>query len=65
VIPKDNHSPRSIKKLNGLTRPGINASRSDFGPHYCAVEMPKRNDEFLAIIKEFGFGWFEKFKPAE
>jgi nitroreductase len=41
----------------------INAAQNYFGLHYCADEMPKRNDEFLAIIKEFGFGWFEPFKP--
>jgi FMN reductase [NAD(P)H] len=43
----------------------INAAQNYFGLHYCADEMPMRNDEFLAIIKEFGFGWFEKFKPVE
>jgi nitroreductase len=43
----------------------INAAQNYFGLHYCADEMPKRNDEFLAIIKEFGFGWFEPFKAAE
>lgn len=44
---------------NGYIRP----AQRYFGLHYVADEMPQDNDDFLAIMKEFGFGWFEKYAP--
>ncbi len=43
----------------------ISAAQNYFGLHYVADGMPLGNDEFLKIMKEFGFGWFERFEPAE
>lgn len=33
-----------------------------FGLHYMANDMPAGNDEFLEIMKESGFYWFERFE---
>jgi FMN reductase [NAD(P)H] len=43
----------------------INAAQRYFGLHYDADLMPDSNEEFLTWMKEFGFGWFEKYKPAQ
>jgi len=43
----------------------INAIQRYFGLHYCADIMPEGNDEYLRIMKEFGFAWFEVFSGAE
>ncbi|MGB9694636.1 MAG: nitroreductase family protein [Caldisericaceae bacterium] len=40
----------------------INAAQRYFGLHYIASEMVKGNDEYLNIMKEAGFDWFEKFE---
>jgi FMN reductase [NAD(P)H] len=39
----------------------INIAQAYFALHYCADELPQRNETFLEIMKEFGFDWFEKF----
>ena len=36
-----------------------------FGLHYSADIMPEGNDEFMKVMKDFGFGWFEKYKPTK
>lgn len=41
----------------------INVAQRYFGLHYSADLMPDGNDGFLALMREFGFGWFEKYKP--
>jgi FMN reductase [NAD(P)H] len=41
----------------------ISVAQRYFGLHYSADIMPEDNDVFLQRIKEFGFGWFEKYKP--
>lgn len=41
----------------------INVAQRYFGLHYEADTMPEGNEEFMANIKESGFGWFEKFLP--
>jgi len=41
----------------------INSAQRYFGLHYIASEMVKGNDDYLAIMKEAGFDWFEKFHP--
>jgi nitroreductase len=47
--------------LNKIKMSGcINAVQNYFGLHYRADEMPRRNEDFLAIAEEFGFGWFKK-----
>lgn len=38
----------------------INAVQNYFGLHYEANGMPARNNEFLDIMVEFGFEWFER-----
>jgi nitroreductase len=42
----------------------INVAQRYFGLHYSADLMPDGNDGYLALMREFGFGWFEKYKPA-
>jgi nitroreductase len=39
----------------------INAVQNYFGLHYRADIMPQRNDEFMQIVRDFGFGWFERY----
>ncbi len=46
-------------KQNGF----INVAQRYFGLHYAADIMPDGNEDFINIMKEFGFDWFEKFKP--
>jgi len=41
----------------------INPVQRYFGLHYPADEMPEGNNEFLAIVEEFGFNWFKKWLP--
>jgi len=40
----------------------INIVQNYFGLHYRADELPQRNDEFLKIMEEFGFGWFKEYE---
>lgn len=42
----------------------INVAQRYFGLHYSADIMPDGNDMFLATMREFGFGWFEKYNPV-
>lgn len=52
--------------IDGIKKNGyINMAQWYFGLHYRADEMPEGNDEYLKLMKEFGFGWFEKYKPVE
>lgn len=39
----------------------INAAQNYFGLHYRADLMPQGNEEFRQLMREFGFGWFEKY----
>ena len=39
----------------------ISVAQRYFGLHYSADIMPEGNDVFLETMKEFGFGWFEKY----
>lgn len=48
-------------KENGF----INQAQRIFGLHYRADVMPEDNEEFLEIIKELGFGWFQKYESSE
>jgi len=41
----------------------INVAQRYFGLHYSADIMPDGNEEFMALMKDFGFGWFEKYRP--
>lgn len=41
----------------------INVAQRYFGLHYAADIMPDGNEDFVKITKEFGFDWFEAFKP--
>jgi hypothetical protein len=48
----------------------INAAQRYFGLHYRADIMPDSNDEFMAIMEEYGFKWFQRYigkklKPAK
>jgi len=38
----------------------INAAQRYFGLHYRADIMPDNNDEFMAIMEEYGFKWFKR-----
>ncbi|MDH4211141.1 MAG: nitroreductase family protein [candidate division WOR-3 bacterium] len=46
-------------KQNGF----INVAQRYFGLHYAADIMPDGNEDFIKTMKEFGFDWFERFKP--
>lgn len=39
----------------------INAVQNYFGLHYRADLMPQGNEEYLQLMRDFGFGWFEKY----
>ncbi len=41
----------------------INAAQNYFGLHYRADLMPQGNEEYLSLMKEFGFAWFVKYTP--
>jgi nitroreductase len=41
----------------------ISVAQRYFGLHYAADIMPDGNEIFLKTIREFGFGWFEKYQP--
>jgi len=43
----------------------ISVAQRYFGLHYAADIMPDGNEDFLSIMKEFGFGWFDAFKPRK
>jgi nitroreductase len=43
----------------------FNAVQNYFGLHYMANLMLERNDEFLKIVEDFGFGWFKKYGILE
>jgi hypothetical protein len=43
----------------------ISAVQRYFGLHYLADEMPQGNDEYLALMRERGFEWFEPWHPVE
>lgn len=43
----------------------ISVAQRYFGLHYAADIMPHGNEEFVKIMREFGFDWFEKFKFIE
>jgi len=52
------------KCINDIKKKGyINVAQRYFGLHYAADIMPDGNDIFLATMREFGFGWFEKYNP--
>jgi nitroreductase len=40
----------------------ISVAQRYFGLHYAADIMPLGNEDFIKIMKEFGFDWFEEFK---
>ena len=41
----------------------ISLSQRYFGLHYVADEMPEDNERYLQTMRDFGFGWFDKFEP--
>jgi nitroreductase len=43
----------------------ISAAQNYFGLHYTADSMPLGNEQFLELMRRFGFGWFEKYRPTE
>ncbi|UCD19141.1 MAG: nitroreductase family protein [candidate division WOR-3 bacterium] len=43
----------------------INVAQRYFGLHYAADIMPEGNREFIQIMKDFGFDWFDEFKPMK
>ena len=42
----------------------ISAVQRYFGLHYRANLMPQGNDEYLALMRERGFTWFERWEPS-
>jgi nitroreductase len=54
------------KAMTRIEKQGyFNAIQNYFGLHYVAHFMPEGNDEYLKTMKEFGFDWFEKYRPQE
>jgi nitroreductase len=52
------------KALARIKKQGfINRAQYYFGLHYRADEMPEGNEKYMKMFKDFGFGWFEKYKP--
>jgi nitroreductase len=48
--------------LEAIERAGhISAVQNYFGLHYRADVMPQRNEEFMQIVRDFGFGWFDRY----
>lgn len=43
----------------------INQAQRIFGLHYRADAMPEGNTEFLQIMEELGFGWFQEHQTSE
>jgi len=41
----------------------INAAQNYFGLVYRADLMPQGNEEYLDLMREFGFAWFENYSP--
>lgn len=41
----------------------INQVQRYFGLHYVASEMPRHNEDYLKIMEEYGFKWFQKYIP--
>ncbi len=35
-----------------------------FGLHYCANTVPQGNEDYLKFMEEFGFRWFQPYRPA-
>ncbi len=58
-----NFADECIKKIK--EQGFINAVQRYFGLHYIADLMPEGNEEFIKIMKDSGFTWFEKFRPLE
>ncbi len=52
---------RCVERIrdNGL----ISAVQTYFGLHYCANELPKGNEIFVKRMEEFGFDWFNEYRP--
>ena len=64
---KKAHGPAFAKKtLARVKAQGyINMVQRYFGLHYVADRMPMGNEKYMKLFKDFGFGWFEKFKPGK
>lgn len=43
----------------------INAVQRYFGLHYLAHLMPLGNERYLKIFRDFGFDWFQKYRPGK
>ena len=43
----------------------INMAQYYFGLHYRADQMPQGNDDYLALMEQFGFDWFKPYQPLE
>jgi FMN reductase [NAD(P)H] len=41
----------------------VNVAQYYFGLHYRADQMPQGNDEYLALMEQFGFDWFKPYQP--
>jgi FMN reductase [NAD(P)H] len=52
---------RCLEKIKQTGR--INVAQRYFGLHYIADQMANDNEEFLQIMKDFGFDWFEAYGP--
>jgi hypothetical protein len=56
----------AMECVEAIRRQGhISAAQNYFGLVYQADIMPNRNEEFLVIMKEFGFGWFDRFASKD
>jgi len=61
------HGPAFAKKcLAQVEADGhINMAQYYFGLHYRADQMPEGNDDYLALVEQFGFDWFKPYQPLE
>ena len=53
------------KCLERINQQGyISVAHNYFGLHYRADQMPLGNDDYLAVMEEFGCSWFRPYSPA-
>jgi FMN reductase [NAD(P)H] len=57
----DEFARRCLERIRERGRIGM--SQRYFGLHYVADEMAEGSDTILQLMRDFGFNWFDKFKP--
>lgn len=61
------HGPKFAQKcLNRVNQQGfISMAQRYFGLHYTADRMPLDNEEYMQILREYGFTFMEAFSPQD